>query len=221
MKKIIFLFITSFSLFAQDPVVIMDGFESAQLNESLEYFEDETRDLSIQDIISFPEQNFRSLGSYQNLGFSKSAFWVKLRLKNEKKKVRHPLFVLRADYPEIDSVDYYQVSDSGELINSGQTGTMMPVTTRSRPDENIVFLISIPHDSIHTLYLRMTSETPIMLDFSLHSMDQYLRVYQRSTLLNGIFIGILLLAIGYYSILYFRIKDLTLFTWYSREFFYY
>jgi len=84
---------------------------------------------------------------------------------------------------------------------------MLPVESRQRPDENIIFFGTVPQEQTHTICLRLKSDTPIYLSFSILSMNQYLKAKHRMALFIGFFIGILLLAIGYYSSLYYRIKD--------------
>jgi PAS domain S-box-containing protein len=211
MSNFIVLFVliaTTFS-FSQNPVVYSDDFESMSLDDILLFYEDVSGDLSVNDFLSSSKYKFYPLDGYKNLGFSQSAFWVQFRIQNKKKDFMHPVLILRANYPETYYIDFYQISEEGQIVDSSFTGTMRPVESRARPDENIAFFVIIPPNQTHTIYLRIESETPIMLDFSILVMDQYLKISYMKTLVIGLFIGILLLSIGYYSTLYIRIKDLS------------
>lgn len=210
-SKIILYFFFFFSissiLFAQKPVIINDDFESRSLNDEIKYYEDKSGKLSIEDIINSDSLQFKSIDGKPNLGFNRSAFWVHMELKNSRKIVRHPITVIKAEYPEMDYIDFYQISENGKIVKTTKTGNLRPVDTRARRDEAFVFLSSIPANQSNSIYVRIESETPIMLEFTVLTLDKYLKENHSRTLYLGIYIGIFLLAIGYYSLLSFRLKD--------------
>ena len=84
-KSLFFILITTALSFGQNQIIITDDFETITLDEALEYHEDITGALSIQDIMSLSKGKFRSLEGYTNLGFSKSSFWVRFQIQNKKK----------------------------------------------------------------------------------------------------------------------------------------
>jgi PAS domain S-box-containing protein len=186
---------------------VTDELTSISLENSIEYYEDKTNSITLEDMLSEPDFKFHSIESKTNLGFRKSTIWIRFKLQNKKKLVRHPITVLKANSPEIDYIDFYQISENGNIVNSVKTGIMRSVETRQRLDENFLFLISVPQNQTHIIYIRIKSETPLSLSYSLSSMDQYLKENHWKTLFLGIYIGIFLLAIGYYSILYYRLRD--------------
>jgi len=199
---------TAFSFaFGNNTVIITDEVRKISLDDVLEFYVDTSALLSVQDLNTGGKYKFISPAGYTNLGFIDHPVWVRFKIQNNKNKKMHPMWVLRIEYPEIDYIDLFQISESGDTVKFYKTGTMMPVETRSRPDEKFVFLNSVPNQETHTFYLRIKSDTPIMLPFTILSMDQYLLENHRSSLFMGVFIGILLLAIGYYLNLFFRIKD--------------
>ena len=204
---LLFFFSISSLLFGQNPIIIDDEFKSVSSQNDIYYYEDKTSNLTIQDILQSDSIKFQPLVGKTNLGFTRSAFWIRMELMNKRKIVSHPITVIKAEYPEIDYIDFYQISGSNKIVKSTKTGTMRPVDSRSRPDEAFVFLSSIPPDQNNSIFIRVESETPIMLQFSILSMDKYLKENHWRTLFLGIYIGIFLLAIGYYSLLYFRLKD--------------
>ena len=206
--NIITMFLVMFcSLNAQEPVLITDELTSISLENSLIYYEDETGNLEIQDLMALPESKFKKLPGKVNMGFSQSSFWVRFHIKNEKMPSKRPTCILKLTYPEIEYIDFFQISAEGELVQSVITGNMRPVITRQRQDEHIIFIISVPRNEIQTIYLKIKTDTPVYLDFKILKIDHYLQENQRSALYIGLFIGILLLAIGYYSTLYFKLRD--------------
>ncbi len=207
MKSLFLIFSAILLAFAQEPVIITERFDAIELDDRMSYYKDQSGDLNLEDIQSVRDESFRPFAGKTNLGFSRSACWLKFRIQIKKGLRSHPLSLLYFDDPEMDYIDYFHLSESGQLIRSVHTGNMRPVASRPSPDENFLFYISVPQGEIHTIYIRIKTDTPLMLSASLLSMDEYLNLNKSSGLYSGLFIGILLLAIGYYLILYFRIDD--------------
>jgi len=179
-NKLIQLLVVIFAIssisYSQIPVIFDDEFTSISLDTSLVYFEDKTNELSINDFLTDSSFNFQCLGSYKNFGFTRSTFWVRFHVQNIKTKPFSPALILRANNTEISYIDLYQVSADGQLLDSSFSGTMLPIATRSSQVENITFLVNIPHDRIRTFYIRVNSETPVIIDFSLMVMDEFLKI---------------------------------------------
>jgi len=207
MLGILTIFVLFSHSLSQNPIIYDDDFTSIPLDTSLVYFEDDSNKLSINDFLTDSSFKFHPLGSYKNLGFSKSSFWVRFKVKNVKSDMDPSDLLLRLNDPEIYFADYFQLSEQGNIVAISSSGTMLPIGTRTSPVENLTFLTVIPTNNTHTIYLRINSDTPIMLDFSVMTMDQFLESSRMITLFVGLFIGIFFLAISYYSSLYFRFKD--------------
>ena len=52
---ILFLFITTSSLLGKNPVVVTDELTSISLENSIEYYEDKTNSITIEDMLSEPK----------------------------------------------------------------------------------------------------------------------------------------------------------------------
>ena len=64
-----------------NPVILTDNIKEYNLGLNLEIFEDQTGELTINEVVNkkFTPNNYKDI----NLGIKKSAIWVKFKVKNE------------------------------------------------------------------------------------------------------------------------------------------
>ena len=98
-KLIFFLaviFVISPSSYSQNTIIYNDKFKSTDLDSIIEYYEDTSGQLNIEDILSSDAIKFKYLGKYKNLGFTRSSFWVRFRVQNRSKIEKSSVLILRA-----------------------------------------------------------------------------------------------------------------------------
>lgn len=87
-----------------------------------------------------------------NLGYSRSAFWLRLRLENAGHTLANK--VLEIDYALLSRVEFHQILEDGRA-QSLATGNALPFSTRAYPNRGFVFPVAIAPHSTTTLYLRI------------------------------------------------------------------
>jgi len=211
LKRLIFFVIFTLChiipLSAQQTIILGDDQEKYPLSSHIDILEDPDGKLSIQMVTS-PEfaSRFRpNKKGIPNLGYTNSAFWLRLKIKNEASS-RSP-WVLELLQSNMGYVDFYLLSSDGEIIFEKKTGSMRPIETRDHKYHNFVFLQRFPNQNTHTVYMRFKSEQSITIPLTLWSMTAFMNRTQSSYLIIGAYIGILLIMIGYNIFLLLSLKD--------------
>ena len=202
------LIITTLS-WANNPVIITDGFTTINLSDHIEYYEDASNELSINDFLYSDKYKFRPIGTYKNLGYSRSSYWIRFQFTDKRTHPSEPHVALLLNAKGLNYVDFYLLNGEGHCVDSSFTGSSRPASLKPRPEENISFIFTPQPDKKQTIYLQIKSNDPIILDFSLMEIDEFFKLSRTSTLIIGLFIGIFSLAIVYYLSLYIRLKDLS------------
>jgi PAS domain S-box-containing protein len=191
----------------QQPLILNDEQNKYPLGQHMVVLEDTGSALTIEQVSSpeYAGQFKPSPSMVPNLGYTQSALWVRIILEN-RSSIRSP-WVLELLYPNMNHVDLYMLNDLGRLIMTKKTGNRLPVSTRDHPYHNLVFLLSLPRNNPRTLILRFKSNESMTVPLSLWSMTRFMERSQISYLLNGIFIGLLLVTIGFHLFLFGSLRD--------------
>ncbi len=177
----------------------------------LEIYEDAEAGLTLKDITSTEYSNkfIPARKSGLNRGFTHSAYWVRF---NAQKTIPHsPPAVLIVHFANINRVDFFQLTQEGELIKKVRTGNLRSVGSRDVFNPNIIFTLSLPNESVNTFYLRFKNDATTNLTMSIATADKYTKIVRLNNFLMGIFIGIMLILIGYNFTLGFSFKNKTYF----------
>lgn len=163
--------------------------------------EDENDDFNIENIT---DKNFKSISSgVPNLGFSKSAFWVKISILNKSKEDN---LLLELSLPILDYIEFYsplknknyKVTKTGEIYNFNH---------RTYKDPHYLFDLYIPKDSLKTFYLKIKSTEGIQLPIKIGSFQALSEEIKNRDILSGIYFGLMLVMILYNLFVYLTVKD--------------
>lgn len=140
------------------------GLQPTNLTSYLYALEDKDLSLTFEDIqTQVIQQKFKVESSTKeaiNYGFSRSAFWLKLELKNDSKDSLTRLFEIRE--ARLSYIDFYQTNPDGtyQKISTGNEQSF-----GSRPIKNrfFVFPVTIPAQTVQTVYLRVQSVAALSL----------------------------------------------------------
>lgn len=188
-------------------LILTDGGDKYPLGLHLEILEDPNGELTIEDVTS-PEFDSRFTPSQvevPNYGFTDSAYWVRLRLRNETRMANR--WLLEVDFANMQYVDLYAPSPAGEGFTIKQTGTMRPITTRDISYPDVVFDLTLPTQSQQVYYLRFKSSASMTLPLTLWSPSAFLVHSQQNLLSYGIFFGVMLGLLGYNLFLLFSLRE--------------
>lgn len=176
----------------------------ADLGRNVDILLDSTGALNIHQVTSpgFAEKFRTSRVIVPNLGYTRSAVWVRIKVKN---LTFSDPWVLQAAYPDMDNVELYTGEDSNwEVVELGQR---LPFSSRKIINRDLLFQVSLPFGQESTFYLRYANETGMTLPLRLFSSQQYQTFALEEQLLFGIFFGFILVLALYNLILYVKVRE--------------
>lgn len=203
-------------LFATAVFAMENVLEVSELNQDTvsltQYFsvlEDSTTALTLADL-QLPENNSRfqphvSFSDALNYGYTKSAYWLRLSLKNSSNKAVERM--IEMDQALLEHLDFYYPSEhlSYQTI---KTGYSKPFANRPHKSRNFVFPILIPANSDYVVFLRI--ETPNILVIPTHLWEpKAFYAHERNDyIIQFLYYGIMLAMVIINFLLYLNLKDI-------------
>ena len=189
------------------PLVLTDEQGEYPLGRNLAILEDPSGKLTIEDVTSpkFDSQFVPSQVEVPNYGFTNSAYWVRLRLRNESSLSDQ--WLLELGFANIDFVDLYTPLPDGEGFAVKQTGNLRPPATRDFLYPHIVFDLTVPPQSEQLVYLRFQNGPSMTLPLTLWTPTDFLTHFARNQALVGLYFGILIGLLGYNLFLLISLRD--------------
>lgn len=170
--------------------------------------EDPSRNLTLADVQS-PEQQARFKGdqppgSSLAMGFTRSAFWLKLQLNNPSEAPVQRLLVV--ENPRISHVqaNIPQANGNYRTIN---TGSDVPRSSKVYPNRNFVFPLNLPAHAEQVLYLRVESSIGLLVPLQLWPVKAF-HAYERDDYTGKAwYFGIAVAMILFNLMLLFALRD--------------
>jgi diguanylate cyclase (GGDEF)-like protein len=189
---------------AASPGVTLTADESVQidsLSTSIELLEDPTGALDLEAVSRAPASSGFVAGSPEtaNVGFSRSAWWVRLTVHNPGAEARD--LYLRQGYPLIDLLDVYQ---PGSHI---ATGDRRPFGSRPVAHRDYLFPLKLAANSQATVFLRYSSQGPIDINLSLLDPDALAESLSREQLAYGVYFGCVLMLLVWSGLVFVAVRD--------------
>jgi len=139
------------------------------------------------------------LGGKANYGFSKSAWWVRFKVRNTGYL---PLkTTVKLDYPLLDLVDVWVLSGTDQLA-SWRTGNRRSFNTRPIKHRDFLFPITLAAKGEQTVYIRIRSEGPVNIGLTMYGEETLLPKIQLEYMALGAYFGAFLLLAICVSVLY-------------------
>jgi diguanylate cyclase (GGDEF)-like protein len=147
-----------------------------------------------------------------NVGFTSSAWWVRISLRNEGDASR--LVYLRQGYPLIDSLDFYQPETAAAHADGPEagwrhvaTGDRRPFHSRPVDHRDFLFPIDLPAGAEQTIYLRFASQGPIDVDLSLLDANQLAATVSTEQTAYGIYFGSVFMLLVWAGLVFVAVRD--------------
>jgi len=208
-----FLILLSFFYFGHADIIVQKDTEKLE-NFSIEYFYDDSRELSIEDIekIEFTEK----VPSQFAFGYKKGNSWFKLKIKN---KSQFKEFILYLNEPFFEEVNLFESQKNSWIKRS--SGLSINLNNRDIYDINPLFFINIEPKSTKTFYIQTYAKFAQFGEFQLLN-KKALIVQKRliNTSLYTLFLGALIFIIIFNMFLYITIKDVIYLYYVSYIFFF-
>lgn len=167
-------FIDVEGLQANKPLLILrDGQEEYLLGDRIEYLEDPSQSLNIEQVSSpeYTDKFTRGDADILNFGLKDSVYWLRITVRNESSLGEH--WFLELARPSMNSVFLYTLLPNGDGFAEIKTGYVFPFSTRDVPHENFVFNLDLIPKLEQTYYLRvkdMSLDLPLRI-WSEHAFD--------------------------------------------------
>jgi len=167
----------------------------------------------IEDILQADDSLFiRSTENTPNIGYSENAIWVRISITNTSQQQKWLLSVEKAN---LNSVTLFEKTNNQQWHTS-TIGNQVPFSQRTYDFKYPVFPIAIKsntlvnptHPEPNIFYLKVTSKTAISIPITLKTEHAFSESSNQQSLLNGIYIGILLIIAFYSLTTYIAIKEL-------------
>jgi diguanylate cyclase (GGDEF)-like protein len=177
-----------------------------KLAGQVEIYEDRAGDLDIQAVSALPPDGgfVVATPAAANIGFSQSAWWVRITLNNPADTDR--LVYLRQDYPLIDSIDLYEPAADGGWRHTA-TGDRQPFGSRAVAHRDFLFPINVPANTERAYYLRYASQGPVDIILSLLDPAEATAAVSREQLAYGIYFGCVLMLLVWSGLVFIAVRD--------------
>lgn len=139
-----------------------------------------------------------------NLDFSRSAYWLRLTLRNTSDQPIERL--LEIGYPLLSNVQFYQSMVDGGY-QSLTTGLALPLTTRPYLNRFFVFPITLPAHAEQVVYLRIQSTDAIIIPARLWEEQAFHRYERNDYLVQAWYFGIASAMILFNLLLFIALRD--------------
>jgi two-component system, sensor histidine kinase LadS len=201
------------SLIASPAVILETEKEQYPLGLHLEYLEDRTDGLSIEDVSSpgFDNQFISSQEEFLNLGTTASTYWVRFQLQFPFGDQQRWLLETKGNDWKLVQI-YFPNGTKSWYREEG--GRRLPLDPSIFINNNTVFQIPYPLQQNQTIYLRFEAKTDRFLadnDMSLNIQLRSVKTHQASIeweiYFRGLFHGLLIIMVVYNLFLYLSIRD--------------
>jgi len=176
------------------------------LSSAMELLEDRAGKLDIAAVSQPPVSTgfVAATPATANVGFSPSAWWVRLTLRNEGAEPR--LVYLRQDYPLIDSLDLYEPLPDFTWRQHA-TGDRRPFGSRDVAHRDFLFPLTVPAGTERTFYLRYASQGPLDINLSLLDPSALTAAVSREQIAYGIYFGCVLMLLVWSGLVFVAVRD--------------
>jgi signal transduction histidine kinase len=177
-----------------DPSSLSKGLS---LDKHIEYFIDESRQISSQDILKSKQAHF--LASQRNLHFAYTPSHVWLRFTLENPSDSPHVLELNQQFPMLDYLSIHQLKDQ-QLHLLAEAGDSLPAHSRPGESRMISFRLEVPAHSSQTFYLKAYSTSTLALPLTLWDAAAYGRFMSFDNAMMGLFFGVLI-GLLFYNLL--------------------
>lgn len=174
---------------------------------SLQYFVDESRQLTIRDLLDQPDRHVWDTNQDEvfNLGYQRGAAWLRLEIRND--SLRDD-WVLAIESPLLRRLDVFFVRD-GALQEVYQTGDRFEFAARPLAHRNFLFPLQLPSRQSVTLYIRAESPSSLVFPMHIHSTRCYIQFDNRMTWFYGLLCGFVLVMSLYNFFVFTATRDMS------------
>lgn len=171
------------------------------------------KELSINQVLQLPEQNFLSLSNENtDLGFTNDNYWLHFKIKNETKD--EVQYYVETSRPIVDLANFYQIKPNGTIIVQ-KSGDNIPFEERSLKQRKTIFKISLMPSEVGNYYIHLKSDGEVInAPVLLRTAENLISETFFEQIVFGFFYGILFIASILYFFFFYAMKE-KVFLYYS------
>jgi signal transduction histidine kinase len=199
--------IISNTILSNDTIYISDLHKELNFYRHISILEDSTNTISIEQIIaSKMNQNFR-LNKFDKLNFefSTSTFWLKFIIANKTNEVAD--YILEIPNPDIDHLNFYQVSQ-GRILKKTVTGELHNAETREIYHRYFLFNIKLNSGESGEYYLSVyNTGHSLTVPIAFVNRNDFLQNDRSEEYFHWLIYGLLIFIIIFNAYLYWSTDD--------------
>ncbi len=177
--------------------------EKVVLLPHIECFIDTSKSLDFESVSSqFYDELFAP--HEKNIGFTENAVWFRFTISTDPNIDKKWWF--EVEYPLLDSVEMFAVSDSGEVRNV-LAGDFLPFDSREVDHRNFIFPIELEGGNTYTYYFRVRSTSSLDLPIKLWKTQAFIENNTKSYGGLGLYYGVIFVMMLYNLFLFFTLRD--------------
>ncbi|MBF0239243.1 MAG: SpoIIE family protein phosphatase [SAR324 cluster bacterium] len=187
--------------------LVLDGSQKQiPLGRHMEFAEDKSGSWTIDMVASpsFSHPFIPGTSDFPNFGFTDSVYWGRLQLQNPLKQ--NTPWYLELAHPRIDHIQIFIRQPDGRFVIK-TSGDHLPFEHRDIPHRNIVFVLSLPPQTLQDIYIRIESEASIQMFFTLWTPETFVAKSTEEHFVTGLYFGSLLIMILYNLFLFASIRN--------------
>lgn len=194
---------------ADIPIILTNKQESVVINHYVSYWEDSDHKFTISDLIRSADSLTFSPFDNQlpDLGSTASAIWLRFMVVRQFRKD----WAFEISNPLLEDITFYKVAN-GKLIEQRQAGFFHPKAKRDIESNFYIFsLYSQTQPAIDTItcYIRVVNSMPMQFPMQIATIQKLYEENHPIDVLNGVYIGIVLVMVLYNLFIYASVKDKT------------
>ncbi len=183
-------------------IFLLRNVTKQEIGDQVDILEDPSRSLTLADIRGERMAARFTPGqeSALNFGFTRSAYWIRLVLRNAS-----PLkeYLLQSSFPLVDRVDLYR--EEGGTIRHSSAGMTLPFSQREVKHRTIVFRIHPDGESVY--YLRFENEDSMQIPLLIWSPAAFAAADHDEQIVLGAYYGILAVMTVYNFFLLIALRE--------------
>lgn len=204
----ILLFLFFNSILSQKIIVLNNLSDTYPIGKYTQYYIEKNKTETIETISSpsFQKNFTQSKSDVPNFGSTGEIVWFKFSIQNNSDPKNR--WLLRIDYPLLGDIRLY-FKNTDCLYDSVVTGAAYPFSKRKIKSNCFAFSLSGIDSTIRSYFLRIETETTILVPISIMERGLFEDNDRRKFLFYGVFYGALIALIIYNFFLWISIKEAT------------
>ncbi|WP_266205354.1 sensor histidine kinase [Pontibacter kalidii] len=202
--SLLFLLAIASIAYAQAPDTVLLLPEAGQeVQVPLQVYHDQSGKLQLQQVQQMP---FSPLDTQASLQAGKTVHWVRVVLSNNS---RHEAtrYLYAGDWSRLQLYTLHPDGSSEVRL----TGQLLPIQERDVPRSKPLVRVQVPPHGLTLLYLRLQGDInlykPQRLSLQLQTPEQVVQANNRRLLVQGFFMGIIVVMALYNLVLFFSVRD--------------